>query len=172
MFQGLRQHSVIYILDKNNVPTLKIGQVVGVSNPQSKYQFNPAHHFSPPEMLVDVTVKVGEETFELKQLPANENTTNKNGIIVTDSRDVMIAEIENMKLNSVGIIESVPYNQDVIAQCDIMLKDLNPQFAKDKERDDKLNGLETKIGGMETKIGGMYEMLEKFLNQNSKEDKV
>lgn len=38
MFQGLRQSSLFYILDKGGEkPTLKIGQVISVSNPQQKY---------------------------------------------------------------------------------------------------------------------------------------
>ena len=47
MFQGLRQNSIFYVLDKTNEPTLTIGQVVSVSNPQPKFptyqpgQYNP-----------------------------------------------------------------------------------------------------------------------------------
>lgn len=38
MFQGLRQSSLFYILDKGGEkPTLRIGQVISVSNPQQKY---------------------------------------------------------------------------------------------------------------------------------------
>lgn len=37
MFQGLRQNSILYILEKNGVPKLKVGQVVSVSNPMPKF---------------------------------------------------------------------------------------------------------------------------------------
>lgn len=172
MFQGLRQHSVLYILDKTDLPTLKIGQVVSVTNPQPKYQLHPTNQFTSPEMYVDISVKVGDDTMEFKQLPANESTTSKNGIWVSDSRDAMISEIETIKMSSINIIDSVSYNEKVIAQCDIMLKEINPQFAKDKERDDRLNGLEDKMGGMETTLTNIQSMLSQFLNHNSKEDKV
>ena len=37
MFQGLRPNSIFYVLDKGENPSLKIGQVVSVSNPQPKF---------------------------------------------------------------------------------------------------------------------------------------
>lgn len=37
MFQGLRTNSLFYVLDKGENPNLQIGQVVSVSNPQTKY---------------------------------------------------------------------------------------------------------------------------------------
>lgn len=37
MFSGLRTNSIFYVLDKSNEPTLQIGQVVSVSNPQPKF---------------------------------------------------------------------------------------------------------------------------------------
>lgn len=44
MFQGLRQNSIFYVLDKSGEPTLKIGQVINVSNPQPKFpSYQPVH---------------------------------------------------------------------------------------------------------------------------------
>ncbi len=37
MFQGLRTNSLFYVLDKGENPNLRMGQVVSVSNPQTKY---------------------------------------------------------------------------------------------------------------------------------------
>ena len=37
MFKGLRQNSLFYILDKNNL-TLQTGEVESVSNPTTKYK--------------------------------------------------------------------------------------------------------------------------------------
>ena len=56
MFQGLRQSSLFYILDKGGEkPTLKIGQVISVSNPQQKYpSYMPGQtprHWRRPLML-------------------------------------------------------------------------------------------------------------------------
>lgn len=48
MFQGLRPNSIFYVLDKSGEPTLKIGQVVNVSNPQPKFPSYQPGQFTPP----------------------------------------------------------------------------------------------------------------------------
>lgn len=58
MFQGLRTNSLFYVLDKGENPNLQIGQVVSVSNPQTKYPtFNNGFTPQPMETVVDVKVK-------------------------------------------------------------------------------------------------------------------
>ena len=87
MFQGLRQQSLFYILDKGEDLKLNIGQVVSVSNPQPRYnQFTTPQPFGQPEMVVDVKVKVGEDTVEFKQLGANQTIANSGSVVVSDSR--------------------------------------------------------------------------------------
>lgn len=67
MFQSLRQQNIFYILQKGDNPSLKVGQVVSVSNPQPKYgQLVPGQAFGQNvETVVDVSVKVGEIRREL-----------------------------------------------------------------------------------------------------------
>lgn len=94
MFQGLRPNSIFYVLDKSGEPTLKIGQVVSVSNPQPKFpsyqpgQFNP----QPMETTVDVKVKMPDGEAEFKQLPSNGQIANSGDLVVSESREAMSAE--------------------------------------------------------------------------------
>ena len=85
MFQSLRQSNIFYILQKGENPELKVGQVVSVSNPQPKYgQYVPGQTYGQNmETVVDVSVKVGEETIDFKQLPANLSIANfgANGVV-------------------------------------------------------------------------------------------
>ncbi len=165
MFQGLRQNSIIYILEKNGVPSLKVGKVVSVSNPQPKFgTFNPN---MLQETFVDVTAKVGEETIDLKQLPASGNFANLNGAFVSDNSDVMSSEVEAILKNSEQIIESVSYHENVILSCKEMFRVLNPQVVKEQERDEKMGMLEKRIGGMEGTLDDIMSML-KTLNKQSK----
>ena len=46
MFSGLRTSSIFYVLEKGEEPTLKIGQVVSVSNPQPKFPTYQPGQFS------------------------------------------------------------------------------------------------------------------------------
>lgn len=160
MFSGLRQNNLFYILEKGEDLNLKIGQVISVSNPQPKYnQFNTTNAFSQPEMVVDVKVKVGEESLDFKQLNANMNIANSGNVVVSDSKEAMSAEVESLLRNSKQIIESVPYHERVVASCDVMLRELNPAFAKEKEQEEKIGALEQRMGHIDGKLEKVLELL-------------
>lgn len=168
MFQSLRQSNIFYILEKGEKPALKIGQVVSVSNPQPKYgQYVPGQAFTQNvETVVDVTVKVGEESIEFKQLPANLAIANfgNNGVVVSESREAMNAEVESMLRTSRQALESVPYHENVISSCDSILRELNPQFAKEKEQEEKIGALEQKVSSVENNLLDIKDMLSKALS--------
>lgn len=167
MFSGLRQNSLFYILDKSEELNLKVGQVVSVSNPTPKYkQYTSMQPYSQPDMVVDVKVKVGDDTLDFKQLNANLSIDNAGNVVVSDSKEAMSSEVEALLRNSRGIIESVPYHEKVIQSCDIMLRELNPQFAKEKEQEEKIGALEEKMGGIETTLNQMMGILSEAIGQS------
>lgn len=172
MFSGLRQNGLFYILEKGEELRLRIGQVVSVSNPQPKYgQYGYA---GQPEMTVDVSVKVDEETMEFKHLNANASIANSGNVIVSDSKDAMTAEVEGLLHTSKGILESVSYHERVLSSCDGILRELNPSFKKEKEQEEKIGMLEEKMVGIEGTLSDMMSMLSNALEQSkskrSKED--
>lgn len=167
MFSGLRQNSTFYILEKGNEFTLKIGQVVSVSNPQPKYnQYTQPTFGQQQEMFVDVQVKVGEESIDFKQLNANMNIANSGNVVVSDSREAMSAEVEGLLRNSKQIIDSIPYHERVISSCDNMLRELNPQFAKEKEQEEKIDSLEERMGNIDDKLNKMFDLLSDTLERS------
>lgn len=174
MFQGLRSGSLFYVLEKTNKPTLKIGQVVSVSNPMPKYQNNIQPQpigsiFPTTEQVVDVTIKVNETTFDYQKLPALASIANfGNGIIVSDSKEAMMAEVETMQKTSKEIINSIDYHTSVVATCDDILQSLNPQLAKDKEQETKINNLEDKVSRMECTLDDIRTMLSRTLGAKKK----
>ena len=148
---------------------------MSVSNPQPKYnQFNNASSFSQPEMVVDVKVKIGEESLEFKQLSSNMNIANSGNVVVSDSKEAMSAEVESLLRNSKQILESVPYHERLITNCDGMLRELNPQFAKEKEQEEKIDALEQRMGHIDGKLEKVLELLSDTVNtsksRKSKED--
>ena len=171
MFSALRQGSSFFILDKTNVPKLKIGSVVSVSQPMPKYNntYVPGHNYT--ETVVDVVVKVNEEELKFEKLPSNLSIANfgQSGIVVSESKEAMNGEVESMLRNSKNIIESVPYHKDVLIACDEMMKELNPQLAKEKEQEQKIAMLENRMGGMESTLQDIHKMLNSALSNKSKE---
>ena len=148
MFQGLRPNSIFYVLDKGENPSLKIGQVVSVSNPQPKFptytpgQFNP----QPMETTVDVVVKLPNEQMEFKQLPSNMQIANSENLVVSESREAMDAESE-------------PYHKKVMEECAKMRAVLNPQIAKDRQQEEDINNLKSEVSGMKGTLTDIKSML-------------
>lgn len=171
MFSALRQGSSFFILDKTNVPKLKIGSVVSVSQPMPKYNntYVPGHNYT--ETVVDVVVKVNEEELKFEKLPSNLSIANfgQSGIVVSESKEAMNGEVESMFRNSKNIIESVQYHKDVLIACDEMMKELNPQLAKEKEQEQKIAMLENRMGGMESTLQDIHKLLNSALSNKSKE---
>lgn len=165
MFQGLRQNSIFYVLDKSEEPTLRIGQVVSVSNPQPKFPTYQPGQFNtqPMETTVDVKVKMQDEEVEFKQLPSNGQIANSGNVVVAESREAMIAEVEAMLRHSKEMLDSRVYHEKVVKNCESMLGVLNPQIAKEKAQEQKISQLESKVCGMEGTLSNIESMLQKAL---------
>lgn len=162
MFSALRQDNTFYILEKGENPNLKTASVVSVSNPVPKYKSTSfTSPLSPIETVVDVVVKTKDDTIEFKQLPANLSIANfgTSNVVVSESREAMLAEVEAMQRNSKDAISSVPYHKSVVEACERIIGELNPQFAKEKEQEAKIGALEGKMNGIEKTLDEMMSMM-------------
>ena len=156
MFSALRQGTVIYILEKGENPSLKIGQVIGITQPSySNYLIS----------TIDINVKVGEQNMDFKNVPASQSVVNYNNVIITETKELMSNEVENMLQNSRSIVDSVAYHEKLIDSCENILKELNPRFAKEKERDEDINNLKDKMGGIEVKMDKIINLLSKEITK-------
>lgn len=161
MFSTLRQNSPIYILDKKDSPVLKKGIIESVSPQRSK---SGSFYGQPLDMVVDIVVNVDSTKEEFKNIPASFSIANDGNLVISESKEAMSTEVDSMLSISKQILESVDYHQEVIEKCEQILKDLNPQFAKDKLQEEKINSLEERIGGVENTLGDIKDMLSKALN--------
>lgn len=155
MFSALRQGSVIYILEKGENPTLKVGQVVSITQP------NYSNNFLMNGSTIDINVKVGDQNMDFKNVPSSQSTATYNNVIIAETKELMSNEVDNMLQSSKSIVDSVTYHNNVIASCENILKELNPRFAKEKERDEDITNLKDKIGGIESKMDQILTLLSK-----------
>lgn len=155
MFSALRQGSVIYILEKGENPSLKVGQVVSITQPSY------SNNFLMNGSTIDISVKVGKQNMDFKNVPSSQSVTNYNNVIITETKELMSSEVDNMLQSSKSIVDSVAYHNNVISSCENILKDLNPRFAKEKERDEDISNLKNKIGGIESKMDKILTLLSK-----------
>lgn len=156
MFSALSQGSSIYLLDKTSTPSFKVGEVVGVSSPKLGYNFGQA-------TTIDLKVKVDNTVQEFNNLPSiNSYITYNNGkLLISESKQIIQNEVETILNNSKNIIDNLDNYKNNIIECESILKQLNPQFAKDKERDDRLQNLENRFDGVESKLDKIFNLIQK-----------
>ena len=162
MFSTLRQNSPIYVLDKKDSPVLKKGIIETVSPQRSR---TGSFYGQPMDMIVDIRVNIDGTSQEFKNIPASLSIANDGNIVISETKEAMSTEVDSMLSISKQILESVDYHKDVIEKCEQILKDLNPQFAKDKLQEEKINSLESRIGGVENTLGDIKDMMSKVLDK-------
>ena len=159
MFSALRQGSVVYILEKGENPVLKVGQVVSITQP------NYSSNFLMNGSTIDINVKVNNQNMDFKNVPSSQSVANYNNAVITETKELMSNEVDNMLQNSRSIVDSVTYHNNIITSCVSILKELNPRFAKEKERDEDINNLKDKMGGIESKMDKILVLLQKDGNK-------
>lgn len=157
MFSALNQNSLIYILDKTDSPKLKVGEVVGVSSPHTNYST------SYQGSTVDLKVKIDGSIHEYNAIPSSYSviTYNNGKITLSETKQALCGEVESMLASSQQIVNNIDSYKQNIIDCENILKELNPQYAKDKQHEDRLNSLEEKFIGVESKIDKLLTLIEK-----------
>lgn len=160
MISALNQGSLIYILDKTDNIKLEIGEIVGVTQPKISTTFNSPYY---NQMIVSIKVKVDGNITEYGDIPTNASVAvyNNGNIVLSETKAGLQNEVETTLQNFKQILSKKDYYEQGIKDCEVILKEISPQFAKDKERDDKMTILESRVTGMEDKIDKMLELLSK-----------
>jgi hypothetical protein len=161
MFQNLRENDTIYVIDKSGVPSLKIGQVVSVGKPM------PAAPVQTPGLMmglnqqfqISIRAKIDGQEGDFNQLLTTESVHDYGNMVVTDSREAALSEIESIKQYSQSIIDSVPQHEDTVLACDEIAKSLNPNYAKEKERDEAIGKLNSRMDNIEGSLGKILKLL-------------
>lgn len=159
MFSALRQGNIVYILDKTDGLTLKKAQVISNSMSNMVYNVNP-------NSVLTLTLDINGETKEFNNIPAMQSSINYNNgkLMIIDNQELASTEVENIVKSSKDILENTEYYEKLVVDGEEALKLLNPQFAKDKARDDEITALKQQVGGMETKLDAIIGLLNKSGN--------
>ena len=153
MFSALSQGSPIYLLDRTSTLEYKIGEVVGVSQPK----------FNSLGNTVDLKIKIDDSVQEFNGIPSiNSYVSYNNGkVIISETKQSIQNEVEGILENRRNIVENIDNYKQEIVECENILRKINPQFAKDKERDDRLLNLENRFDGVESKLDKIFNLINK-----------
>ena len=145
MFQGLSQGATIPVLYKNT-PKVVEGRVISVNTHMPTY--NPQQ---PMAMMngpvTDITVQVGEDTIPFVGLPANGVVANfpEKGLFISTDRSAIVREVESMANASKQVLESVPAHQKMVAECENLLLQLNPEKRMEAKQAEELNQMRSEM---------------------------
>ena len=172
MLSGLRQGTPVYVLYKNE-PRFAVGKVAQVSN-QYPPQFNFQQPLNPNNlgMMVDLSIEVDGKTETYPRIPINSAIAEfpDKGVILSETRDGIVNEINVIRNASQTAIEQIDVHKRIIASCDQLLLDLNPQLKHEQEQASKIARLEEQLAGMSDRIAALTGMLSKSLGKKPKEE--
>lgn len=162
MFQSVRPNSPIYVLRKGDDIRLETGYVINQPIPKPKYQI-PQTFGQPQEMIVDLVIKLNDDTVNYNSLPAqadiSDSYSNGENIVISDSRDAMNAEIMSIKQKSVDIVNSIDYHKNLVQQCDKILSEFNPEMAEKQAQQQEIASLREQMEQMSKNMALLIEQL-------------
>lgn len=168
MLSGLRPGTPVYVLYKNE-PRFAVAKVSQVSN---QYP-----NFGQPIMqgngvAVDIAIEVDGRVETYPRIPLNSSIAEfpEKGIIISETRDGIINEVNAIRSASQTALEQVELHKRAIAACDQLLFDLNPQLKKEQEQAQEITELKQQIAGMSDQIAALTGMLSKSLGKKPKEE--
>ena len=161
MFSGLRQGTSLYVLDKSQEPKVNMGYVERVSAPHPMYQsYNPNVSFGANlQTAVDIVLKIGNDRKEFIGIPSTAVIHSYGDYVLSESKDSMIQEVNAMLANSKSILANVEQHKSNITACENILKELNPVYAKEQERDEAIDSLTKQVNGMQDILARLEQRL-------------
>jgi len=152
MFQNLAKGAHLTILDLGDHVTLADGVVDEISKPRPKdaqpNQVLAAIAFGQQQQdtVVDILVStpIGQRTF--RNVPATAAVDRGGSTIITESRELMDAEVQNLSKLSAEHIARTDWHEKALKDYDAIRKQLSPQYAHEQERDETIENLKTQYG--------------------------
>lgn len=166
MFSSSRVNQTIYILYKESVPRIEIGNITQVTQPVYKFP-STVQLGQMQEQVVDIYANVGGAQRQFQQLPANKESADfgTGNVFVTINRDAMNAEISNLKNESAGIINRVDEERQKIVKYDEILMQLNPEFAEKQRQEQKIANLENQVAQLAQTNSNLESMMSRLMEK-------
>lgn len=127
-FHNLRSGGTLYILHKDGEIRVEQAEVTSVTMPTIRFGMGYQPNQSPL-YVVDIATKVGEQTYNFPQVPAQLDIVDygANGnVVISTSAEIVASEIASIKRKSEDAIASVERHRTTIKQCDEALAVIKP----------------------------------------------
>lgn len=157
----------MHVLAKvDNKLTYRTATVEGVSAPRPKGQFGTSLYGGTPNMVVDIVTRDKTGTQDFRDVPATLSYADFDnvGIVISETIEPLVNYVTSSLKNSEEIINNIEYYQNNIVNCKDVLKQLNPDFAKREEQDEKINALSKELNDIKTGFGNMQGDIKQLIS--------
>lgn len=163
MFSSLRQGSLVYIINIKNKLTVNNAQLIETT----ATDFNNGYFPTQGNNLINIKVNVEGAERSFGNLPGGQSVASYDGgsTIITDSRDIAIAEINNIIKKSEARLANREYDEAILIDGKEALKMLNPQYAEEKKREEEIANINKRIDDIGSKFDKLIDALSKHENK-------
>ena len=160
MFSTLRKGATVYLLDRTSKPEVKVCYVDNVTIPRPMYPtYNPAVSMGTNmQTIVDVTLRIGDEKKEFS-VPSNLSIHTYGDYTISENKEAMISEVDSLLQQNKEVIDTIDKRKSDSAAYEEILKTLNPVYAKESERDSRIDSLSQQVGSMQTTLNRLESIL-------------
>lgn len=153
MFSALNQGNLVYVLDKTDDIKFKIGEVVGTTVPQFSTDGTG--------MVIKLQIKIDDNIVDYNNIPSSASIVSYNNgkLIIAETKQQLQSEVESVLHNATYIVQHTEDYKKQILQCEEVLKELNPQYAKDKARDEEFDNIKKEVAGLRQDISKILEVV-------------
>ena len=179
MLHGLRQGAPLYVLHKAE-PKVETLEVISVSNPVPQFPtYTVGLPPAQPTRIVDIQARRGDETVKFEKVPADVAIADfgpPSGIVLSESKDAILLEIDTLRKASERAIAAYPHHQHVLAECEKMSRELNPALMREVKNTERLDNLEQRLDGLTSGMSSLEGLMSevrallKSSNRSKKEE--
>lgn len=147
MFQGLRTGSRVWVLKKDTM-TIEIAEVVDTPQYTTPQQYG--YQYNAPCM--DFRIRIGEDTFSLKNVPTEACATNSEAMYVAETKEAVMAEIEAIKVKNEKELAKVEERTRIVEACKALLVTHSPDARREAERNKEIDGIKADISELKAML--------------------
>lgn len=124
----------------------------------------PKYTSYPPyshDTTVDIKVDIDGNTLEFNKVPGTLSIANfgQAGMVIAESKEAMLGEIETLLQTSRNALANTAYHERAVKSCDTIVRQLNPAYAKEQQRDEAMNELQDEVAGIKESLAKILAAL-------------
>lgn len=160
MFSSLTTGSSLYVLQRGDTTMrLSIATVESRSEPSFRQPTYGLPVPNPVDQFITLKVSINGEPVEFQRVPATATKADFGSTVITETRELMLSEVERMMAQSQAVIDSIPRHEAVLSQSRQLLTQLNPAFAKEQEQEQRVCRLEQGVDELKTMLAAISEKI-------------